>query len=76
MSVIADKPFSLNMSPYPIETLFKTSHNWRLPKRGATHICLDAAMRGIGSNACGPELDARYEIPAAGEIEFTIFYKV
>jgi beta-galactosidase len=75
LSVAADKAFSFSALPYSAETLFKTSHNWRLPARDASYICLDAAMRGIGSNACGPELNPCYEIPAAGEIKFSILPK-
>jgi len=68
--ITADKLFSFSALPHSAQTLFKSSHNWRLPLSDALYISLDSAMRGIGSNSCGPALAAQFEIPKSGDIEF------
>lgn len=55
-------PFSFNAYPYSIEQIFKAKHDWELEKEKDVTFCIDGAMRGIGSNSCGPNLDKRYEI--------------
>jgi beta-galactosidase len=70
--ITADREFSFNALPYSAKTLFAARHNWELPKTDRLFISLDAAMRGIGSNSCGPQLLEEFEIPHSGGTEFTI----
>ncbi len=68
----ADAPFSFSVNPYTTKQLYTTTHNFDLPKNDFVNVCLDAHMRGIGSNSCGPSLGAEYEIPTEGKIKFTL----
>ena len=71
-AVTANAPFSFSVNPYTTKQLYNTRHNFELPKNDFVNVCLDAHMRGIGSNSCGPSLDAKYEIPYEGKIKFTL----
>ena len=62
LAVTADKPFCFNVSPYTQEELAAKAHSFELTPCGATVLCLDAAMNGIGSNSCGPELLEKYRL--------------
>ena len=62
-TLTAEKPFSFSVNPYTTEQLYKTAHNFELPKNDFVNICVDLAMRGVGSHSCGPLLDEEYEIP-------------
>jgi hypothetical protein len=73
-SVTATAPFSFSVNPYTTRQLMDTKHNFELPKNKFVNVCLDLAMRGIGSFSCGPELPERYEIPREGENQFTITF--
>lgn len=66
----ADEPFSFSVAPYTTRQIVNTSHSFDLVECGWTNICVDIAMRGIGSHSCGPTLDARYEIPREGKNTF------
>ena len=72
IEVYADKSFGFSALPYNISTLTDTTHNWLLPPPTDTHIYIDIAMRGIGSNSCGPELLPKYEIPKSSRNTFTL----
>ncbi|MDR1093874.1 MAG: hypothetical protein LBL66_06970 [Clostridiales bacterium] len=72
--ISAPAPFSFSVLPYGEKALRETAHNWELPPSDAVHISLDAAMRGIGSNSCGPVLNPKYEIPRKGEITFSLAF--
>jgi len=72
IEIVADKPFSFSALPYSTETLKSYPHNWQLPTSNAAYMSLDIAMRGIGSNSCGPDLAERYEIPRNGKAVFMI----
>ncbi len=69
----ADKLFSFNASEYTQEELAAKRHNYELQKCGYSVICIDSEMAGVGSNACGPQLDEKYRV-ALPEIhlDFTI----
>ncbi len=62
-SLTAKTPFSFSVTPYTTKQLIDAKHNSELKKNNFTNICIDLAMRGIGSYSCGPELACRYEIP-------------
>lgn len=73
-SLTAEKPFSFSVNPYDTMQLYSTKHNFELPKNDFTCICIDLAMRGIGSESCGAPLDERYEIPKKFKNSFTFTF--
>ncbi len=73
-SLTADKPFSFSVNPYTTAQLRDTPHAFELKKNDFVNICVDLAMRGTGSHSCGPELAARYEIPAEGSNTFRFVF--
>jgi beta-galactosidase len=54
--------FSFNASVYTQEELAKQRHNFELTPCEYNVICVDFAMAGVGSAACGPRLADRYRI--------------
>lgn len=38
------------------------AHDYELEASGSTIVCLDYAQNGIGSNSCGPEVSAQYQL--------------
>ena len=71
-SMTAEKPFSFSQNPYTTKQLQSTLHDFELVENDFVNICIDLAMRGVGSNSCGPELDKKYEIPTSGENTFKL----
>ena len=67
--------FSFSALPHSTKEYTETMHDWELPKRQATHVCIDYFMTGIGSNSCGPVLDSQYYTPEKGKGKFTIVLK-
>lgn len=59
----ANDVFSFNASLYTQEELSQKRHNFELEKCGSSVICVDSAMAGVGSNACGPALPERFRLP-------------
>ena len=62
-SVYSSDGFSFSASQYSQEELAAKKHNFELEKSGFTIVCADLAMAGVGSAACGPQLDEKYRIP-------------
>lgn len=62
-TLTAETPFSFSVNPYTTKQLCETKHNFELPKNDFVNVCVDLALRGVGSHSCGPKLDAKYEIP-------------
>ena len=62
-NLTAEKPFSFSVNPYTTKQLYQTKHNFELKANDFITVCVDLAMRGVGSFSCGPELDKKYEIP-------------
>lgn len=58
--------------PYSTETLFATKHDDELPASDNIYFILDFSMSGIGSHSCGPELPAKYRVPAKGSGSVTL----
>lgn len=73
-SVTADKPFSCSVNPYTTEQLCNTRHDFELEENDFVNVCLDLAMRGIGSHSCGPALEEEYEIPRTGKNTFRFVF--
>ncbi|MBR6808036.1 MAG: hypothetical protein IKM46_06630 [Clostridia bacterium] len=60
----AKEPFSISVNPFTTAQLRDTNHAFDLAENNFVNVCIDLAMRGIGSNSCGPHLSEKYEIPA------------
>lgn len=58
----AEDTFSFNASEYTQEELSGKRHNFELRKCEDNVICVDSAMAGVGSNACGPQLAEKYRV--------------
>lgn len=70
----AAEPFSCSVNPFTTEQIKNTPHYFQLAENDFVNVCIDVAMRGIGSNSCGPELPAEYEIPREGSNTFTFVF--
>ena len=75
VSVTAAKPFSFSVLPFTSEQLFDKKHAYELKRTGITNVCIDLAMRGVGTHSCGPELAKEFEVPREGENEFTLIFE-
>ncbi|MBR5448032.1 MAG: hypothetical protein IKV40_06380, partial [Clostridia bacterium] len=71
-SVTASSPFSCSVNPYTTAQLRDTSHSFLLEENDFVNVCIDVAMRGIGSSSCGPSLQEKYLVPSEGENRFVI----
>lgn len=73
-AVTAENPFSFSVNPYTTAQLRDVKHAFELSENDFVNVCLDVAMRGVGSHSCGPQLDEKYEIPRKGKnvFEFTL----
>lgn len=67
--VTAEKPFSCSVNPFTTEQLRETLHSFELEENDFV-ICIDLAMRGVGSHSCDPMLPVKYEIPRQGKNSF------
>lgn len=68
--VTAEKPFSCSVNPFTTEQLRETLHSFELEENDFVNVCIDIAMRGVGSHSCGPDLPEKYEIPREGKNTF------
>ena len=68
--VTADSPFSCSVNPFTTDQLCDTMHSFELAENDFVNICIDLAMRGVGSHSCGPDLPDAYEIPREGKNVF------
>jgi beta-galactosidase len=66
----AEKEFSFSVNPYTTAQLRDATHDFALKENDFVVVCVDLAMRGIGSYSCGPKLDPKYEIPRKGKNQF------
>ena len=73
-AVTAESPFSFSVLPYDTVSLRDLKHHFELGKSEKVTICLDIAMRGIGSASCGPELSQEYEIPRKARNRFILTF--
>lgn len=68
--VTAETPFSFSVLPYTTAQLRDTEHAFELPENGFVNVCVDVAMRGIGSFSCGPDILPEEEIPRKAKNTF------
>ena len=57
-----DPAFECSVSAYTADGLEKAEHTDELAADGRTHVRIDYRVSGIGSNSCGPELMAQYQL--------------
>ena len=70
----AEKNFSFSVNPYTTKQLFETAHAFELKENEFVDVCVDLAMRGVGSYSCGPALDEKYEMPKVGRNIFKFVF--
>jgi len=70
----AKEPFSFSLNPYTTKQLTETMHSFELEENDFVNVCIDIAMRGLGSHSCGPDLPEKYEIPRAGKNIFKLVF--
>ncbi len=63
--------FDFNASPYTAQELQAAAHNYELPQSDKTVIFADVMQSGVGSHACGPQLDDKYRL-MGDQIHFTL----
>ena len=68
--VTAEQPFSCSVNPFTTAQLRETLHSFELEENDFVNVCIDLAMRGVGSHSCGPDLSEEYEIPKTGKNTF------
>ena len=73
-SVTAENPFSFSVSPYATNELYTAKHAFELKENDRINICLDVAMRGIGTRSCGPELPEKYAVARKGKNVFKLYF--
>ena len=73
-SVTADRAFSCSVNPYTTQQLRDTLHDFELKENDFVNVCIDLAMRGVGSHSCGPALPERFEIPRKGRTSFCFVF--
>ena len=66
---------SFSALPHNSKEYGAAKHDWELPERDSTYLCLDYFMAGVGSNSCGPALDEKYCTPMEGEGKFVLILK-
>lgn len=72
--VTAEKHFSCSVNPFTTEQLCEAMHSFELAENDFVNVCIDLAMRGVGSHSCGPMLPEKYEIPRQGKNTFTFTF--
>ena len=72
LNVTADRAFSFSVLPYSTQQIKLAAHNFELPVGDGVYVNIDAAMSGIGTASCGPELRKEYRTPKAGKITFRL----
>ena len=64
MAVSTGQPFSFNCAHFTPMQLTNTPHDYELVPMKETCVNLDMAQSGIGSNSCGPGLEAQWQLNA------------
>ena len=72
--VTAEKPFSCSVNPFTTRQLCEALHSFELEENNYVNVCIDLAMRGVGSKSCGPDLPEKYEIPKTYKNTFTFMF--
>ncbi len=67
----AGECFSFNVSEYSLEELSVKKHPHELAKDDKLNVFTDYFMSGVGSGACGPELNKKYRLESR-EVDFNL----
>jgi beta-galactosidase len=71
--ISAEKPFifsALHTSPESLDSL---THTWQVRPDAETYLIIDAAQRGLGTGACGPDCSDKYKIlPSVYEMNLVL----
>lgn len=67
--------FSFSALPHSPWEYTAADHEFELPERTRTNLCLDFYQYGLGSNACGPEPLPQYRTPREGRGSITLIVK-
>ncbi len=73
-ALTAEERFSFSVTPYTARQLYNAAHVFELPKNDCVNVCVDLAMRGVGSHSCGPQLPLKYEIPRKMKNTFRFYF--
>ena len=60
VAIEVDRRFGFNASHFTVEDLTTATHSHELVPRPEVHVHVDAAHRGLGTAACGPETHPRH----------------
>jgi beta-galactosidase len=60
--IAGDRPLAFSALPHSPDALTTAQHTHELPPRSATWVHLDAAHRGLGTAACGPDTHPRHKV--------------
>ena len=71
-TITADKAFSFSVLPYSTGQIKSAAHDFELPISDGVYVNIDAAMSGVGTASCGPELREEYRAPKTGKVTFRI----
>ena len=69
-SMTAENPFSFSLLPYTTKELYTKKHSFELKGTDSVNLCIDIAMRGIGTRSCGPVLSEKDTVPRKGKNVF------
>jgi len=61
--VTGDRPLGFSALHHTVDDLASARHTIDLPDRAEVELHLDAAMRGLGTASCGPDVLPAYRIP-------------
>lgn len=75
-AVTADNAFSFSVLPYTTKELYESKHNFELKEKDSVNICIDIAMRGVGTRSCGPILSEKYCVPRKGKNVFKFVFLI
>ena len=72
ITFVSDGEFEFNVSQYTSDALTRAMHTDELVKNGFTNVRIDAAVSGIGSGSCGPQLMEKYRLDRKN-IEYSFY---
>lgn len=64
LRIDCDRPLDVTVARVTDEDLYAATHSNDLRDRAETYVCLDAAHRGVGTGAVGPDTLPRYRVGA------------
>ena len=70
----AARAFSLSVLPYTAVELTEAGHDWGLPPKEKTVLCIDYKQAGIGSASCGPDILEKYQF-SDKDFHFSVFLR-